>query len=433
MEKSISVVGNSGYRLFTLASVDKVEEIFCSNDESTEISERLFSSSLVAVVTTAEPHKLKVCHFKKGTEICNFSYPSNILSVRLNRSRLVICLNGSIYIHNIRDMKMLHSIRHIAPSDAGLCTLSLNSHLAYPISTTVGELQIYDAGDLSVKNKIKAHESPLSALNFSPNGLLLATASEKGTVIRVFCVVNGQKVHEFRRGVKRYVNIASLTFSNCATFICASSNTETVHIFKIDLKAVESAERLNCNGDDGVLTENNDSNGELDVQESRWTMGFITKAMTSYFPSPVSDVLNQDRAFATVQLAQAGLKHECVIVKLEKETKVLAACTDGFLYIYNFDDVKGGECKLLRAHDLRNPLFGVTEVNMDCDKNDSTIVMKNSVQPAPGSYASVLKGRDKDRMSAESDRCRDLLEAVCEYPKSMFDEVHFPPVAVSTN
>lgn len=36
---------------------------------------------------------------------------------------------------------------------------------------------------------------------------------------------------------------------------------------------------------------------------------------------------------------------------------------------------------------------------MDCDKNDSTILIKTSVQPAPGSYASVLKGREKDRMS----------------------------------
>lgn len=41
----------------------------------------------------------------------------------------------------------------------------------------------------------------------------------------------------------------------------------------------------------------------------------------------------------------------------------------------------------------------ISEVNMDCDKNDSTILIKNSVQPAPGSYASVLRGREKDRMS----------------------------------
>lgn len=35
---------------------------------------------------------------------------------------------------------------------------------------------------------IPAHDSPLAALAFSPNGTKVATASEKGTVIRVFNV-----------------------------------------------------------------------------------------------------------------------------------------------------------------------------------------------------------------------------------------------------
>ena len=47
--------------------------------------ERLFSSSLVAIVSLSSPRKLKVCHFKKGTEICNYSYSNTILAVRLNR------------------------------------------------------------------------------------------------------------------------------------------------------------------------------------------------------------------------------------------------------------------------------------------------------------------------------------------------------------
>lgn len=283
---------------------------------------------------------------------------------------MVICLNGSIYVHNIRDMKLMHSIRHIAANTNGLCALSLNSHLAFPVSATSGELQIYDAAALGMKLKIKAHESPLSALCFSPNGLLLATASEKGTVIRVFCVKNGQRVHEFRRGVKRYVRIASLSFSNCANYICASSNTETVHIFRVDAKAVETVERQNCiSGEPEDATDkscNSTSNSELDAGNgsgkdgSRWTMGYITKAMTSYFPSNVSDVLSQDRAFASAQLSQSGMRHECVITKIEKETRLIAACEDGFIYIYSFDDAKGGECKLLRAHDLRLPLCGIT-------------------------------------------------------------------------
>lgn len=49
------------------------------------IVERLFSSSLVVVVSHAKPQQMNVYHFKKGTEICNYSYSSNILSIRLNR------------------------------------------------------------------------------------------------------------------------------------------------------------------------------------------------------------------------------------------------------------------------------------------------------------------------------------------------------------
>ncbi|XP_035916104.1 WD repeat domain phosphoinositide-interacting protein 2-like isoform X4 [Anopheles stephensi] len=404
---SLSVVSRTGYRLFSLASVDRVDEIFCSHDEDTKIAERLFSSSLVAVVTASEPNKLKVCHFKKGAEICNYGYPSEILSVKLNRSRLVVCLVDSIYIHNIRDMRLLHSIKNMAPNPAGLCTLSLLSHLAYPVSTECGELQIFDAANQMRRLKLKAHDSPLSALNFSYNGVLLATASEKGTVIRVFCVKNGQKVHEFRRGVKRHVSIGSLNFSTCASFVVVSSNTETVHIFRIDPKAIEQAERRQSIAVDAAAANNASSSSDDDESNAGsdpaaaaagggWGMGFLAKAVTSYLPTNVvTDVFTQDRAYATIQLAEAGLRYECVMAKLEKETRLLLACEDGFLYIYSFEDSKGGECKLIRAHDLRTPLHGITD----------------------------------------SDWCHDLREAV-EYPVKVtvpiYDEMQFPPVTPIT-
>ena len=49
------------------------------------IIERLFSSSLTALVSHQAPRKLKVCHFKKGTEICSYSFANTILAVKLNR------------------------------------------------------------------------------------------------------------------------------------------------------------------------------------------------------------------------------------------------------------------------------------------------------------------------------------------------------------
>ena len=81
---------------------------------------------------------------------------------------------------------------------------------------------------------IPAHDSPLAALAFSPSGKELATASEKGTVIRVFNIQDGTKLYEFRRGVKRCVSISSLVFSTDSNYLCCSSNTETVHVFKLE-------------------------------------------------------------------------------------------------------------------------------------------------------------------------------------------------------
>lgn len=77
------------YRLYSLSSVDRLDLIYESNSEvdgDVSIVERLFSSSLVAVVSLSSPRKLKVCHFKKGTEICNYSYSNTILAVKLNRA-----------------------------------------------------------------------------------------------------------------------------------------------------------------------------------------------------------------------------------------------------------------------------------------------------------------------------------------------------------
>lgn len=54
--------------------------------EDVRIIERLFSSSLIALVSSRAPRKLKVCHFKKGTEICSYTFANTILAVKLNRS-----------------------------------------------------------------------------------------------------------------------------------------------------------------------------------------------------------------------------------------------------------------------------------------------------------------------------------------------------------
>ncbi len=61
--------------------------------------------------------------------------------------RLIVCLEESLYIHNIRDMKVMHTIRDTPPNPSGLVALSINNEncfLAYPGSSQIGEVQIFD-------------------------------------------------------------------------------------------------------------------------------------------------------------------------------------------------------------------------------------------------------------------------------------------------
>ncbi|XP_037708123.1 WD repeat domain phosphoinositide-interacting protein 2 [Drosophila subpulchrella] len=453
---SLSVLSPTGLRLYSIASQDKVEEIFAKdNTEQIRIVERLFNSSLVVLVTAQKPNCLKMLHFKKKQDICNCFYPSEILCVRMNRQRLIVCLAESIHIHDIRDMKILHSIENIAPNEQGLCALSLNSHLAFPVCQTSGELRIFNANKLRTGMTIRAHDTPLSALAFSPSGSLLATASERGTVIRVFCVKNGQRVQEFRRGVS-CVRIASLVFSASGDFLCASSNTETVHVFKIDGRAVEAAE-LKAIADvaaksEGTAKESVTAAAEEPAPVASWG-GIFSKAVSSLLlPTQVSEVLAQDRSFATVQLAQGGLKHICALTRVQKELRLLIACEDGFLYVHEFPADRGGACKLLSVHDLRGALEDIIELQLSesvlrsqIKSTNPTIMTQPSLtmlkscaasvlieNPDPmqdNSYASILKGDQADAMS-DSAKFRKLCDAI-DTPTKLYDERQFPPVAIA--
>ncbi|KAL1497703.1 hypothetical protein ABEB36_008619 [Hypothenemus hampei] len=403
---SLAIGGKFGYKLFSLGSVDRLDQIYSNAAQDCCIVERLFNSSLVAMVSLTAPRKLKVCHFKKGSEICNYSYSNTILGVKLNRyrARVVVCLEESLYIHNIRDMKVLHTIRDTPPNPKGLCALSStseNCYLAYPGSAAVGEVQIFDAMYLNAKLMIHAHDSPLAALAFGPNGIKIATASEKGTVIRVFSVTDGTKLFEFRRGVKRCVTISCLSFSTCGQFLACSSNTETVHIFKLE--------------------EPKDS-PKKSVEETSW-MGYFS----TYLPTQVTGVFTQGRAFATAYLPFGGVKNVISIVYIQDGLRLLVATEDGLLYIYNFDSSEGGDLQLYKKYQLNDIGTDRPDGATEGEKNNTTGLL--------GSYAGIVKGNTSGQMS-ESDKLREMAQATEVPPQDAFqftDDQEYPPLTQNSD
>lgn len=407
---SLAIGIRTGYRLFSLSSVDHLDLVHESSDlPDVYIVERLFSSSLVVVVSHSKPRQMNVFHFKKGTEICNYNYSSNILSIRLNRQRLVVCLEEAIYIHNIKDMKLLKTLLDTPRNASGLCALSINhsnSFLAYPGSSSAGEIVVYDANMLKTECSIPAHDSPLAAIAFSPPGTKLASASEKGTVIRVFSIPEGQRLYEFRRGMKRYVSINSLVFSTDCQFLCVSSNTETVHVFRLEVPL----ERLE--------------------ETSSWSgyMGKMFTAASNYLPAQVSDMMNQDRAFATVRLPFSGHKNTCTLVTIQKLPRLLVASSSGHLYIYNVDPQDGGECVLIQKHSLLDCRKSDKDGDGSAESSAPTSYAATVARPSNVPSSSAVTGYSEDGGALRGELLPEHEFAVG--PLQLDDEREFPPISL---
>jgi hypothetical protein len=75
-------------------------------------------------------------------------------------------------------------------------------------------------------------DHPLTMIRFNATAELVATASEKGTLARVFSSRTGQLIAEFRRGSFR-ATIRALSFSPSSDFLAVLSDKGTVHLFQV--------------------------------------------------------------------------------------------------------------------------------------------------------------------------------------------------------
>ncbi len=83
----------------------------------------LFNTSLIALVGSGEqpntsPRKLSILNTKRQSTICDLTFVSAILAVKMNRKRLVVVLEEHLYVYDIGTMKLLHSI-DTAPNPHG--------------------------------------------------------------------------------------------------------------------------------------------------------------------------------------------------------------------------------------------------------------------------------------------------------------------------
>lgn len=134
-------------------------------------------------------------------------------------------------VYNFADLARVQAIS-TALNRRGLCALAAgaNNVLACPAEQKgVVRVELYDTG---ARQFIAAHESDVAALQLNASGTRLATASAKGTLIRIFDTSSGTLLHELRRGTE-HTTIWSLAFNADSSMLASTSEKGTCHVFKL--------------------------------------------------------------------------------------------------------------------------------------------------------------------------------------------------------
>ncbi len=110
-----------------------------------------------------------------------------------------------------------------------------SSNVLATIGVDIGEVQIFHVEDGDLLS-IKAHQSEIGCLALSQDASMVATASTKGTIVRVFDTKTGLMLYEFRRGTS--VNeINNLAFNTLGDLVMATTTSGTVHVYRLSKKS----------------------------------------------------------------------------------------------------------------------------------------------------------------------------------------------------
>lgn len=337
------------YCCTTTSDSSKKDEVFqpqheMRHSEGTSVLGLLYERPLVVHVDTPTPREgsetdgsaaprcaMRLYNGRKSFEFIDGTqknFPSPVLAVKLNGNRLIVILAKLIYIYDINDMTPKHVILDTPDNLIGVCALN-DRFLAYPGSNVEGKVYVYDTLNLKSVTDLQgiaAHSSAVSCLALSNLHDLMATASQKGTVFRVFAIPTGKRLFEFRRGMATNATIHSMSFSNESDLLAVSSDHQTIHIFK--LQTPTTSEPAGWGG---------------------YLLGYIPGA------SQVGELWGQERCFARVDLPVAGGQHLCGFYRPpgpECKNYVIIITSSGHFYKYIVDVEKGGECALINSFSL---------------------------------------------------------------------------------
>jgi len=327
---------DTGFRIY---NCDPFKETFQRDFNKGGIGyvEMLFRCNILALVGGGRnprypPNKVMIWDDHQNRCIGELSFRSEVKAVKLRRDRVVVVLEHKIYVYNFADLKLVDHIETTA-NPKGLCALcpyNSNTVLVCP-GLQRGHVRV-ELYDLKKTSLIPAHETALACFALNFDGTRLATASEKGTLVRIFDTASGQLLQEVRRGADR-AEIYSICFNYSSQWLAVSSDKGTIHIFSLGkLQGDQQQANIEQPKPPAVTSTEEKQHRNSSASNPKSGLSFIKGFLPKYFSSEWS--FAQYRVPDTRTIVAFGAEKNSIIV----------VSADGTFYKALFDPEKGGEC-----------------------------------------------------------------------------------------
>lgn len=232
---SLSCCTDQGFIIFCLEP--ELQKKIYPKIGGTGIMKFLNSSNIAVLVGGGDTpyrsrNKLILYDVKAKKSVFEVDLLQPIRNAHIKRNNVIAILDDRVCVFEFSG-KLIGS-RNTYLNEQGLC--AVNSNDENPMIVTLGE----NKGELAIWYPVTeeiitikdAHLSNIDAIATNRDGTLIASASEKGTLIRVFCTATHKIKYELRRGTF-HAKIHDICFNKNSTRLACTSAHGTVHVFEL--------------------------------------------------------------------------------------------------------------------------------------------------------------------------------------------------------
>ncbi|OHT07249.1 hypothetical protein TRFO_24656 [Tritrichomonas foetus] len=173
------------------------------------------------------PSFVIIFQISTGAFVRSIEFTADIIGLEATSSYLFVSLTSSIQVVDIETFHLISTLERSCKIGNLVAT---DSYVAYCDDEKPGVVVICSVPGFSVLRQIQCHKDPIAMMANSNDGKILITASNVGTLVRMFSIEEGEKINELRRGYRQSVIISA---SSNESLTCCVSPT-TLHIFLPD-------------------------------------------------------------------------------------------------------------------------------------------------------------------------------------------------------